>query len=102
MISPKKFLVSAAAIAGTMAIAAPANALSLKAEKYGDLFDTFNSMVNTERLRMEDSTAALYELDVESLGWDSGAEGIDVFFTNEGEPATATNCFTQPMAATDR
>ncbi|MGD1938434.1 MAG: DUF4114 domain-containing protein [Cyanophyceae cyanobacterium] len=84
MISSKKLLLSAAAIAGAIGIAAPASALSLKSEEYGDLFNTFNGLVNSERLQMEDSTAALHELDVESLRWDGGSTGIDVFFINEG------------------
>lgn len=80
----QKVLLSTAAIAGIVAIAAPANALSLKSDEYGNLFDTFNSMVNSERLQLQDSEVALKELDVESLRWDKGANGVDVFFINEG------------------
>ncbi|MGD1852011.1 MAG: DUF4114 domain-containing protein [Cyanophyceae cyanobacterium] len=80
----KKLLLSATAIAGIAAIAAPANAMSLKSDEYGNLFDTFNGMVNSERLQLEDSEIALKELDVESLRWDKGADGVDVFFINEG------------------
>ncbi len=84
MLSYQKIFLSTAAIAGIAAIAAPANALSLKAEKYGDLFDTFNSLVNQERFQLADSEIALKELDVESLRWSGGVDSVDVFFINEG------------------
>ena len=80
----KHVLSSSLAIASIAALAAPANALSLKSSEYGDLFDTFNAMVNTERLQLEDSEIVLHELDAESLRWDGGADGVDVFFINEG------------------
>ena len=80
----QKLLLSTAAIAGVAAVAAPASALSLKSEQYGNLFETFNSMVNTERLHLADSEISLHELDVESLRWSGGADSVDVFFINEG------------------
>jgi len=72
-------------VAGIGLFAAPAQAFSLRDTAHGEsLFQTFNSLVNSERLQLTDSEVALQELDVESLRWAGGVSPVDVFFINEG------------------
>ncbi len=47
-----------------------------------ELFDLFNSLVNAERLALDEAT--LSELFADSLRWDKSAGNVDVFFINEG------------------
>jgi len=76
-------LTLAAATALFSAGAANAQSLNLR-ESNEDLFNTFNSMVNSERLEIEDSTAKLIDLDPETLRWLDGAEPLEIYFINEG------------------
>lgn len=49
-----------------------------------DLFNTFNSMVNSERLAMDESVAQLMEIDPQTLRWMTGVAPLEVYFINEG------------------
>ncbi|MGD1902005.1 MAG: DUF4114 domain-containing protein [Geitlerinemataceae cyanobacterium] len=81
----KNVTYSALLAAGIGLLAAPANAYSLRDTAHGEsLFQTFNSLVNSERLQLTDSEVALQELDVESLTWAGGVSPVEVFFINEG------------------
>lgn len=63
--------------------AANAQTLNLRESNEG-LFNLFNSMVNQERLEIEDSTAKLIDIDPETLRWLDGAKPLEVYFINEG------------------
>lgn len=49
-----------------------------------DLFNTFNSMVNSERLAIDESVAQLMEIDPQTLRWMTGVAPLEVYFINEG------------------
>ncbi|MEA5417780.1 DUF4114 domain-containing protein [Spirulina sp. CCNP1310] len=49
-----------------------------------DLFNTFNSMVNSERLAIDNSLAQLMEIDPQTLRWMTGVAPLEVYFINEG------------------
>ncbi|WP_072619246.1 DUF4114 domain-containing protein [Spirulina major] len=76
-------LTLAAATALFSAGAANAQAMNLR-DSNEDLFNLFNSMVNSERLEIKDSAAKLIDLDPETLRWLDGAQPLEVYFINEG------------------
>lgn len=76
-------LALAAATATGLLSATSAYGFNLKTDRQ-DLFDTFNSRVRQESLRLDDASASMLQLDPETLRWTGGADSVDVFFINEG------------------
>ena len=60
-----------------------AQAINLR-DSNPDLFNTFNSMVNTERLAIDESVAQLLEIDPQTLRWMTGVAPLEIYFINEG------------------
>jgi hypothetical protein len=85
MIHLKNIALSALFAASIGSVATPAQAFSLRDTEHGEfLFQTFNSLVRSERLQLADSDLGLTELNPESLRWEKGSTSVDVFFINEG------------------
>ncbi|MDJ1184364.1 DUF4114 domain-containing protein [Roseofilum casamattae] len=79
------FAIAAATLTSVLSVSAAQAfpTFNLRAER-PDLFNEFNSRVNQERLKIEDESAGMLELDPETLRWTGGADSVDVAFINEG------------------